>query len=245
MNLGKRRKPDHVQGGLQVLLGLAGEPDDDVRRQGKRWIIRTQALHTAEQVLRRVRSTHALQHRVTPALQGKMQLRTQRGMVRKRTDQCFRDRVRVQGADAYARREACSLKRSQHVVQQDGEHVRRLLTSMFFQCPRVYSSDTRGTSEWRLLTSMFFQCKWRPPVLAYLRPGQHHFLDACRRKPQDLVHYTIDRLGFQPRAMNKRYHAIGAHIVAALLNAYIHTVAMARSLNAAVDPSRSGLDSVT
>src|SRR5450830_617200 len=146
MDLGKRRKPDHVQGSLQVLLGLTGEPDDDVRRQGKRWIDRPQALHTAEQALRRVRPTHTLQHCVTPALQGKMQLRTQRGMVRKLTDQCFRDRIRVQRADAYTSRKACSLKRSQHAVQQDGQHVRRLLTSMFFQY------------------------EWCPPVLAYLRP---------------------------------------------------------------------------
>src|SRR5664280_3144093 len=232
MDLGKRRKPNHVQGGLQVLLGLAGEPDDDVCRQGKRWIIRPQALHTAEQVLRRVRSTHALQHCVTPALQGKMQLRTELGMVRKLDDQCFGDRIRVQGTDAYARREACSLKRSQHVVQQDGEHVRCLLTSLFFQCPlsmlaqcegrasRVYSSNTRGAS------------KWRPPVLAYLRPGQHHFLDACRRQSHDFIHSYVDRLGFQARATHKRYHTIGAHVVTALLNAYIHAVAGARSLNA-------------
>src|SRR5450756_1125093 len=189
MDLGKHRKPDHVQGSLQVLLGLTGKPDDDICRQGKRWITRPQALYTVEQALRYIRPPHAPQHCVTAALQGKMQLGTQRGMVRKLTDQCFRDCIRVQRADAYTRRKACSLKRSQHAVQQDGQHVRHLLTSMFFQCPRVYSSDTRGASEWRLLTSMFFQCKWRPPVLAYLRPGQHDFLDACRRQPQDFVHY--------------------------------------------------------
>src|SRR5450756_28648 len=104
MDLGKRRKPDHVQGGLQVLLGLTGKPDDDIRRQGKRWVARPQAFYTAEQVLRRVRPTHAPQNCVTPALQGKMQLGTQPGMVRKLTDQCFRDRIRVQRADAYTSR---------------------------------------------------------------------------------------------------------------------------------------------
>src|SRR5450830_273667 len=108
-----------------------------------------------------------------------------------------------------------------------------LLASMFFQY------------EWCLLTSMFFQCTWGPPVLAYLRPGQHHFLDACRRQSHDFIHCHVDRLGFQTRATHKRYHTIGAHVVAALLNAYIHAVAGACSLNAAVDPSRSGLDSVT
>src|SRR5450756_3243655 len=90
MDLGKHRKPDHVQGSLQVLLGLTGKPDDDICRQGKRWITRPQALYTVEQALRYIRPPHAPQHCVTAALQGKMQLGTQRGMVRKLTDQCFR-----------------------------------------------------------------------------------------------------------------------------------------------------------
>src|SRR5690606_26133227 len=91
-----------VQGGLEVLLGLAGEADDDVG--GDRGV-RDQlayAVEDAEELLLAVRATHRLEHRVGAGLQRHVQLRHHVGGLGHGDDDVVGELGRVRRGETYA-----------------------------------------------------------------------------------------------------------------------------------------------
>ncbi len=93
------RGGDHVEGRLEVGLGLAREPDDDVGADGCLRDRRPHPLEDAEEPFAAVGAPHRLEHDVGTRLQRHVQLRHDRGGLRHRLDDVVGEGGRVRAGE--------------------------------------------------------------------------------------------------------------------------------------------------
>src|SRR5262249_56105294 len=87
---------------LEILVRLAGEPDDDVGRELDAWNRGAQGVDAPQVAVPVVAAAHAAEHAVRSRLHGKVQVRAHPGQHRHRADEVVGEMHRMRGREANA-----------------------------------------------------------------------------------------------------------------------------------------------